>query len=202
MDISFANIFYQSVGCLYFLYCVEAFYFDEVPIVYFCFCFPRLRRHICIVAIADVKEFIACTHKVLLTAHLIKEHKVNNTYPSLRVNLTGLHSKMLYLLYRRILRSDPWSVWVAQLVNIWLLILVQVMISGSWDQVPQLTFVKLSLLILLFTFWLVLSQRTNHNITMTLITNIILIALILMALSHACLISWSYWVPVVFYAYI
>ena len=43
-DMSFAKIFSHSVGCLIFaecfLCCAEAFYFDEVPIVHFCFCYP------------------------------------------------------------------------------------------------------------------------------------------------------------------
>ena len=53
-DMSFANIVPNSVGCLIvflllllllLLFCVEAFYFDKVSIVYFCFCFPCLQRY-------------------------------------------------------------------------------------------------------------------------------------------------------------
>ena len=45
LDMSLANIFSHSVNCLlvlliFFLCCEEAFYFDVVPIVYVCFCFP------------------------------------------------------------------------------------------------------------------------------------------------------------------
>ena len=51
-DMSFANIFFHSVDCLLVLFivycsalcCAEAFSFDEVPVVYFCFCFPCLQR--------------------------------------------------------------------------------------------------------------------------------------------------------------
>ena len=38
-DMWFANIFSHSVGCL-FLCCAGAFSFDEVSLVYFCFCCP------------------------------------------------------------------------------------------------------------------------------------------------------------------
>ena len=46
--ISFANIFshcqlpFSFADC--FLRCAEAFYFDEVLVVHFCFCFPCLQR--------------------------------------------------------------------------------------------------------------------------------------------------------------
>ena len=54
-DISFAYIFFHSVGCLllcwWFLSLCKAFYFGvlytKIKIVYFCFGFPYLRRHIC-----------------------------------------------------------------------------------------------------------------------------------------------------------
>ena len=44
LDISFANIFSNSVGCLScfvggVLCCAKLFYFGVIPIVYFCFCF-------------------------------------------------------------------------------------------------------------------------------------------------------------------
>jgi len=47
----FADIFSHSVYCIFCfidgsLLCEEASYFDGVPFVYFCFCFPCLRRHI------------------------------------------------------------------------------------------------------------------------------------------------------------
>ena len=49
-DMLFENIFSHSVGRLFvllmFLCCAEAFYFDEVPIVHFCFCFSCLWRHV------------------------------------------------------------------------------------------------------------------------------------------------------------
>lgn len=72
-----------------------------------------------------------------------------------------------------------------------------------------MTFVKLLsldsalyLLIRLSQSWceaVLLSQPSSRSITMTLITNIILRVLILMALAHTCLFSCSYWFPVVFY---
>ena len=40
----FHRLTFQFVDC--FLCCAEAFYFDEVPIVDFCCCLSRLRRHI------------------------------------------------------------------------------------------------------------------------------------------------------------
>ena len=49
-DMSFANIFSHSVSCLLVLLivslAVQKFYFDEVPIVHFCFCFPSLGRRV------------------------------------------------------------------------------------------------------------------------------------------------------------
>ena len=42
-----------------FLHCAENFWFDVVPIVYFCFCFPCLWSHIYKnIAKANVNEFI------------------------------------------------------------------------------------------------------------------------------------------------
>ena len=63
--ISFANIFSYSVGCLlvlliFFLHCAKPFNFDVVPIVYFRFCFPCLRRYIKKeVTMANVREITA-----------------------------------------------------------------------------------------------------------------------------------------------
>ena len=49
-DRSFANIFSHSGGCLLVLLTApllaEAIYFDEVSVVYFCFCFSCLWRHV------------------------------------------------------------------------------------------------------------------------------------------------------------
>ena len=52
LDMSFANTFSHSVGCPSvgsfvdcFLCCAETFYFDVVPIVYFCFLKNFLREH-------------------------------------------------------------------------------------------------------------------------------------------------------------
>ena len=49
-DMSFANIFSHSVGCLLVLLTVpslcRSFLFDEVPVVHFCFCFPCLWRRV------------------------------------------------------------------------------------------------------------------------------------------------------------
>ena len=65
-DMPFANVFSHSKDCLFgfvdcFLRCAEAFYFDKVPMVYFCYCLPWLREHIQEeVALATVKEVIAC----------------------------------------------------------------------------------------------------------------------------------------------
>ena len=53
-DICFANIFSHSVGCLFFSFFLSFFFFFDDSVfycadllfVYFCFCFPCLRRHI------------------------------------------------------------------------------------------------------------------------------------------------------------
>jgi len=49
LDYFFFGYWYYNMSlyfCDCFLHCAEAFYFDEVPIVYRGFCFPCLRRHI------------------------------------------------------------------------------------------------------------------------------------------------------------
>ena len=50
-DMLFANTSSHSVSCLLVLLLVsfavqKFFYFDEVPVVHFCCCFPCLRRHV------------------------------------------------------------------------------------------------------------------------------------------------------------
>ncbi|CAD7691822.1 unnamed protein product [Nyctereutes procyonoides] len=75
-DMSFANIFSHSVGCLLvlltvFFCCAEAFYPDYVPIIHFRFCFPCLHR--CIlqaVAAAKLKKLLVFSSRILMDSCL------------------------------------------------------------------------------------------------------------------------------------
>ena len=63
-NISFANIFFHSIGCLFILlidpFAVQKlFSLYEDSFVYFCFCFPCLRRHIQKNINTNVKECTA-----------------------------------------------------------------------------------------------------------------------------------------------
>ena len=70
---SFANIFSHSIGCLLVLLIAsfavqKLFYFDEVPVVHFCFCFPCLWRCVKKLLWPRTKRFLLAFSSRILVA--------------------------------------------------------------------------------------------------------------------------------------